>query len=148
MSRPDPLAGWPVVVEIPVQWGEMDAYDHVSNTVFFRYFESARVEYLRRCGLARSYEEEGVGAILHSVGCRFRRPLFFPDTVRVGARARDVEADRFVLDHRLVSESQGEVAAEGSSVIVSYDYRREEKAPLPEAVRRALERLGGEPGGR
>ena len=40
------LAGWPVIVEIPVQWGELDAYGHVNNTVFFRWFESARIHIL------------------------------------------------------------------------------------------------------
>ncbi|MCK5412582.1 MAG: acyl-CoA thioesterase, partial [Gemmatimonadetes bacterium] len=77
---PEALAGWPVVLRIPIQWGEMDAYGHVNNTVLFRYFESARVEYLVRCGFARSWEEDRVGAILHSTGCRFRRPIFYPDT--------------------------------------------------------------------
>ena len=42
------LDDFAVTVRIPVQWGEMDAYGHVNNTVFFRYFESARVEYLER----------------------------------------------------------------------------------------------------
>src|SRR5205807_2006177 len=42
------LAGFPVVVELPVNWGEMDAYRHVNNVVYFRYFENARLEYFRR----------------------------------------------------------------------------------------------------
>jgi acyl-CoA thioester hydrolase len=63
----------------------MDAYGHVNNTVQFRYFESARVEYLAKCGFLRSWEEDRIGAILHSTGCCFRRPLFHPD---YGARRR------------------------------------------------------------
>ena len=56
------LAGFPVILELPVQWGEMDAYGHVNNTVFFRYFESARMEYLRKCGFAESHERDRIGA--------------------------------------------------------------------------------------
>ena len=37
----DPLAGFPVVVDIPVAWGEMDAFGHVNNVMYFRYFETA-----------------------------------------------------------------------------------------------------------
>ena len=29
---------YPVAVELPVVWGEMDAFGHVNNIVFFRYF--------------------------------------------------------------------------------------------------------------
>lgn len=142
------LDGYPVVVRVPVQWGDMDAYGHVNNTVFFRYFESARVEYLERCGFTASYEEIGVGAILHSTRCRFRRALVHPDTVLIGARAREVEEDRFVHGYRLVSESLGDVAAEGSGVVVSFDYRSGEKAPIPDSVREGIASLeGGTPEG-
>lgn len=135
------LDGYPVVVRVPVQWGEMDAYGHVNNTVFFRYFECARVEYLERCGFTDSYEETGVGAILHSTRCRFRRALVHPDTVLVGARVREIEEDRFVHGYRLVSESLGDVAGEGSGVVVSFDYGAGEKAPIPDAVREAIAAL-------
>jgi acyl-CoA thioester hydrolase len=141
------LDGYPVVVRVPVQWGDMDAYGHVNNTVFFRYFESARVEYLERCGFIDSYEERGVGAILHSTRCRFRRALTHPDTVLVGAAAREVAEDRFTHAYRLVSLSRDEVAAEGAGVVVSFDYRRGEKAPIPGPVRDGIASVEGEDGG-
>lgn len=49
---PEPLAGFPVRVDIPVAWGEMDAFGHVNNVVYFRYFESARIDsydYSKQC---------------------------------------------------------------------------------------------------
>ena len=42
------LQGYPVTVEIPVAWGDMDAYGHVNNTMYFRYFETARIAYFYR----------------------------------------------------------------------------------------------------
>ncbi len=145
--RHELLDGYPVVVRVPVQWGDMDAYGHVNNTAFFRYFESARVEYLERCGFTDSYEETGIGAILHSTRCRFRRALTHPDTVLVGATAREVGEDRFTHAYRLVSLADDEVAAEGSGVVVSFDYRRGEKAPIPDEVRAAIASIEGEDGG-
>ena len=85
------LAEFAVIVRIPVQWGEMDAYGHVNNSMFFRYFESARMEYLERCGFLHSYERDKVGAILHSTQCRFKRALFFPDTIEVGTRVIEMQ---------------------------------------------------------
>ena len=142
------LKGFPVVVTVPVHWGEMDYFRHVNNTVFFRYFESARIAYLDRIGFREERAEGGLGPILASTHARFRRPLTYPDTVRVGARTTDVGEDRFTMEYRLVSESQGAVAAEGGGVLVSFDYASGRKAPLPEAVRRAIGRLeGAGPGG-
>ena len=86
----EPLSAFPVVVEIPVQWGEMDAYGHVNNTVIFRFFESARIAFLERCRFIAAYDELKIGAILHSTDCRFRQPLYYPDTVLVGARAMEI----------------------------------------------------------
>ncbi|MGD8699738.1 MAG: thioesterase family protein [Gemmatimonadales bacterium] len=137
----DLVAGYPVVVHIPVQWGEMDAYGHVNNTVFFRYFESARVKYLEDCGFLTAYDREKVGAILHSTSCRFRQPLFYPDTARVATRVTDLTEDRFTMAYRLVSEAQQTIVAEGDCVVVSYDYRTRRIAPIPEYVREGIEKL-------
>lgn len=135
------LSGFPVRVQIPVQWGEMDAYEHVNNVVFFRYFESARVEYLERCGFNDSYREERIGAILHSTSCRFRRALVYPDRVSVGARATGMEEDRFTMRYRVVSHDQDEVVAEGEGVVVSFDYEAGAKTPIPESVRQGVREL-------
>jgi acyl-CoA thioester hydrolase len=143
---PEALTDWPVILRIPVQWGEMDAYGHVNNTVFFRFFESARVECLAKCGFLRSWEENRIGAILHSTGCRFRRPLFHPDTAIVGGRAVEIEGDRFTMEYRVVSEVSSEVAAEGAGVVVSYDYNLRRKCAIPDDIAATIRSLeGGEP---
>ncbi|HEX6750081.1 MAG TPA: thioesterase family protein [Longimicrobium sp.] len=135
------LSAYPVVVELPVFWGDMDWFRHVNNIVFFRYFESARIEYLERIGFRQEAENGGVGPILHSTQARFRRPLEWPDFVLVGARTVDVAEDRFTQEYRIVSRAQGEVAAEGGGILVSYDYANGRKVPLPPAVRDAIHRL-------
>jgi acyl-CoA thioester hydrolase len=137
------LSEFPAVLTIPVQWGEMDAYGHVNNTVFFRYFESARIVYLDRCGFLESYDRDGVGAILHSTSCRFRAPLFHPDVVQVGGRAVSVADDRFTMAYRIVSLESDAIVADGQGIIVAYDYRRNRKTDLPALVRERLRSLDG-----
>ncbi|HEY2824968.1 MAG TPA: thioesterase family protein [Gemmatimonadales bacterium] len=132
------LTEFSLTVDIPVQWGELDAYGHVNNTVFFRYFESVRVLYLVRSGFAASYERDKIGAILHSTECRFRKALFYPDTVTVGGRAVDVLDDRFIMAYRIVSHAQDDVVADGAGTIVSFDYAARVKTAIPPAVRAAI----------
>jgi acyl-CoA thioester hydrolase len=138
----DFLSDFPIVVRIPVQWGEMDAYGHVSNTVFFRYFESSRVLFLDRCRFFEAYERDRVGAILHSTSCRFRSALFYPDTAIVGTRAVDVTEDRFTLVYRMVSDQQQAIVADGESIVVSFDYTVRQVAPIPDYVREGIAKLG------
>ena len=135
------LEGFPVVVELPVFWGDMDYFRHVNNIVFFRYFESARIEYLERIGFREEAQADGAGPILQSTQARFRRPLTWPDNVLVGARTVEVAEDRFTQEYRLVSRAQGEIAAEGGGTLVSFDYAANRKVPLPERVRAAIQAL-------
>jgi acyl-CoA thioester hydrolase len=137
------LEGFPVVIELPVVWGEMDSYGHVNNVVYFRYLESARVAYLRRLDWLRLQRETAVGPILGSISCRFRKALVYPDTIDVGARVTSIGADRFTMDHRIVSRTLGIVAAEGQGTVVAFDYHKQAKAPLPEEIRRQIAELEG-----
>ena len=140
------IESFPVIIEIPVQWGEMDAYGHVNNTTFFRYFESARIAYLERCGFIESYESHKIGAILHSTDCRFRHSLHHPDNVLVGARVIQIEEDRFTMAYVVVSRKRNEIVAEGTGIIVSFNYETRSKAPLPQMVRDRIESLEGPTG--
>jgi acyl-CoA thioester hydrolase len=133
------LAGFAVTIEAPVAWGEMDAFAHVNNAVYFRWFESARIAWLFRIGFGGG--DSSIGPILASTHCRFRLPLTYPDTVRVGARATEVRDDRFTMEYRIISQTQQAIAAEGGGVVVAYDYERGTKTRLPEAVRQAIAAL-------
>ena len=128
-------------VVIPIRWGDMDAMGHVNNTVYLRYFESARIAYFERVGFLDEMALSGIGPILASTRCRFRLPLTYPDRVAVGASVSEIEADRFLMLYRIVSESKGALAAEGDGLIVAYDYREKRKAGLPARVRERIEDL-------
>jgi acyl-CoA thioester hydrolase len=132
---------YPVVIEVPVAWGEMDALRHVNNIVYFRYFESARMAYFTRLDIWDYMNETGVGPILASTACKFKFPLVYPDTVSVGTRITDIEADRFVMKYVVVSHAHAKVAAEGEGLVVSYDYRALRKAPLPGEIKKRIEAL-------
>ncbi|MEO8196407.1 MAG: thioesterase family protein [Thermoanaerobaculia bacterium] len=127
-------AGWPVALAVPLAWGEMDAYGHVNNAVYFRWFESARMEYFRRLGWPELQAGTGIGPILHSTQARFRAALAWPDTVTVATRVTDVRADRFTMHYEVRSATLGRVAAEGSGLIVAFDYRSLAKAKLPQVI--------------
>ncbi len=85
--------------------------------------------------------QTGIGLILASVQCKFKIPLTYPDTVSVGTRISKVEHDRFVMEYCVVSQQHQKVAAEGEGIIVSFNYRENKKAPLPEEVKQRIAAL-------
>ena len=137
----DVLASCPVVIEIPVAWGEMDSLRHVNNVVYFRYFESSRMAYFQKLGLWDYLNQTGIGPILASIQCKFKIPLTFPDTVSVGTRIPTIEGDRFVMEHYVMSHKAQAIAAEAEGMIVSYNYRENKKTPLPEEVKQRIQAL-------
>jgi acyl-CoA thioester hydrolase len=136
-----PLSDYPVVVDLPVVWGEMDAYGHVNNIVYFRYFETARMAYFERLNAPSFLSRDPLGPILASTSCRFRSPLAFPDQVSVGARTARVDDDRFVMFYAVYSHRLKQVAAEGEGLVVCFDYRENRKAPLPPELKQRISEL-------
>ncbi|HEU4405893.1 MAG TPA: thioesterase family protein [Polyangiaceae bacterium] len=130
-----------VVADELVRWGDLDAFGHVNNTLYFRYFETVRIAYFERIGFRAGGAGAGIGPILASTACRFRRPLGYPDRLRVGARVSTLGEDRLTMEYVVYSEALADVAATGEGVIVSYDYDAGRKCPLPAPVREAIARL-------
>ena len=137
------LADCATVYTTPMAWGEMDAFQHLNNVAYFRYFESARIAYFEWTGITAGGIPQRIGPILASTGCRYKAPLTYPDTLHVGVRLAETADDRFTLEYRVVSQALGLVAAVGDSVIVSYDYETNRKVPLPDAWREAFAAIGG-----
>ena len=136
------LEDYPLVVEIPVAWGEMDSLGHVNNAMYFRYFETARMAYFRELEFATLMQTTGVGPILASVECRFKRPLKYPDTIQVGVRADELEEDRFMTHYGIVSKEQGTLVSTGKGLIVCYDYKKNQKAEIPGFIRDKIIEMG------
>ena len=101
------------------------------------------MEYLARIGLWQMHGDTGVGPILASVAVSFERPVTYPDRVRVGSRVTRIGNSSFRMEHTVVSEAQGAVAAKVDSVLVVFDYGGNRPVAMPAAVRSAIERVEG-----
>ncbi|MGR5143335.1 acyl-CoA thioesterase [Photobacterium sp. DNB23_23_1] len=124
------LDGYPVVTEIPVAWGEMDALNHVNNVVYFRYFETARLEYFAGIGLMEEMKATQTGPVLSETSSRYRRPVTYPDTLLVGSRVAELTKDSFVMEYKIVSKQQGVVTTSGSAKVVMFDFAQKKRANL------------------
>jgi acyl-CoA thioester hydrolase len=137
----DALGRFPVSVTIPVAWGEMDAFQHVNNVAYARWLETGRIAYFRRIGFLERMKAEGIGPILAKLTLEYRRPVTFPDTVRVEVTTTKIGRTSFTLAYRVWSEEQRAEVVTGEDVIVVMDYRTSRTAPVDEPLRAAIRAL-------
>ena len=119
---------------MPVRWGDMDAYGHVNNTVYFRYFEQTRVEWAERMG-SRVSPEEPVGPVIINASCTFLAPVNYPATLVIKMYAGDPGRTSVMTWYQLFVEGDERVYAEGAAKTVWMDMRSGKSAPLPDKVR-------------
>jgi acyl-CoA thioester hydrolase len=137
------LAEFPVVVVQPVQWGEQDALGHVNHVTYFRWYETGRIAYFRQLGLMEMHKTERIGPILASVANDYRRQLSYPDTVHIAVRVTRIGRSSLGMEHKIISQNDHAVAAEGSSTVVIFDYQANRSHPVPARIRHAIESLEG-----
>ncbi len=138
---------WPVTIELPVQWGDMDSFGHVNNVVYLRWFESARIAYFERAGVLSQMPD--IGPIQARQVIDYRIALRYPDRLLVSTTVTRLGNTSFTMGLRLRSHANDRaIAAEGEAVIVMVDYRNNRKIPLSEDLRKRiadLEATGPEP---
>ncbi|MCP4238239.1 MAG: acyl-CoA thioesterase [Aestuariibacter sp.] len=115
------LEQYPVVLTQDVIWGDMDAFAHVNNTVYFRYFEDCRMAYFDKIGVREYMAEKNIGPILASTHCNFKLPLEYPDQIHIAARSTILSAKKFTMEYAVYSDCFDGIAAEGEGLIVYYD---------------------------
>jgi acyl-CoA thioester hydrolase len=120
---------------IPIRWGDMDAQGHVNNTVYFRYMEQARIEWLLRVA-EQIGAGSGPGSVIVNASCTFIEPIEYPGTVEV--RMFIGSPGRSSFDTQYELWVGGRKHAEGAAKIVWVDRTTQRSTPLPEAVRSLL----------
>ena len=124
------LEGFNVNYTVKVLWGEIDAMMHVNNVYYLRWAESARVEYFYKIGLFFD-DFKKIGPILAWQDCKYIVPITFPDEITIGIRTEEVRDDRYSLVCHFWSKKHQRLCAISRHTIVSYDYRKKQKVPLP-----------------
>ncbi|MDO6640641.1 thioesterase [Shewanella sp. 10N.286.52.C2] len=131
-----------IITEIPVAWGEMDALNHVNNAVYFRYFETARIEFFSQINMMDELKKTSVGPVLSETQAKFKRPVTFPDTLLVGITISDIKQDRFMMHYRVFSKAQQAITTTGSAKVVMFNFKTGQKATLTAELLAALEQHG------
>lgn len=119
--------------EIPVRWGDQDAYGHVNNALYMRYLEEARVQLLADLGDSLS---GSIAPVVINVGCTFLKPIVYPATIVVDCYIGDIGRSSFMVHYLLHTKDDPDtICSEGYSKVVWMDHSTGRSVPLPEPIR-------------
>lgn len=123
--------------QIAIRWGDMDAMGHVNNTVYFRYLETARIDWFRAIGVRIS--PDGEGALIVNAFCNFHKQLEYPGDIVVKMYASDPGRSSFESWATIERvDDPGVVYASGGATTVWVDFPRQKSMPMPDWLREVV----------
>jgi len=123
-----------LTTRIPVRWGDMDFYGHVNSTVYFRYFEQARIEWIEQMDF-RVDPGQGEGPVVINSSCTFLLPVNYPATVIVKVFAGEPGRSSVMTWYELYVEGDERLFAEGAAKVVWMNMGTGKSVPLPDRLR-------------
>jgi acyl-CoA thioester hydrolase len=130
----------PVVVRLPLRYGDLDPYGHVNNAVYLEFFEEIRLAYWRaladRIGFTELEAGDIPGAryVIAETTVRYKAPIFLDDNLRGAATVRTVGNRSYAMDFELRtgdSFDDGTLVCEGTAAHVFFDPVSAEVQPRP-----------------
>jgi len=128
------LTDYPVIHQQVVAWGDMDALGHVNNVIYYRYIESARIHYMDQIRMM----QQSFSTVVASNQCKYMRPVFYPDTLKIGVRVEEIRNSAFRMHYILWSEQQQALVASAEAIMVCVNSESMQKMPLPESIRQRI----------
>jgi len=124
-------------LQIPVRWGDMDALGHVNNTVYFRYAEQARIDWLESLGFADIVNVDE-GPVIINASCTFLKPITYPATVEVSTLIGKPGRSSLPTYYEMRCVGAGDentLYAEGAAKVVWWNPRTGKSLTLPDFIR-------------
>jgi acyl-CoA thioester hydrolase len=132
---------YPIIIDIPVAWGEMDSFKHVNNVCYFRYFESARTKYVEELKILDFMNDYAKGPILSGTSAKFIAPVTYPDTLTVGIRSIKAEGGKVTQEYAIWSQEQSRLVTKGESTMLFFDYNTGKPCDIPDEMAKRMIKL-------
>ena len=119
---------------IAVRWGDMDAMGHVNNATYFRYMETARIDWFRSIGCVP--DAQGEGPVIVNAFCNFIRQFEYPDEVLLKMYVSDPGRTTFESWATMEKVAEpGVVCAAGGATTIWVNFPQQKAVGLPDWIR-------------
>ncbi|MGY4828722.1 acyl-CoA thioesterase [Sphaerotilaceae bacterium SBD11-9] len=124
-------------MRIPIRWGDMDAMGHVNNVSYFRYLETARIEWLNGAGFQP--DPSGEGFVIINAFCNFLIQLEYPGDIVAKTYTANLGRSSFDSFTTLERADQpGVISAAGGATIVWVNFPQQKSMPFPSRLRELI----------
>ena len=131
---------YPHFLSIQTRWSDNDIYGHVNNVTYYSYFDTVVNCFLIDQG-GLDIETDSVIGVAVETMCKFNKPLAFPEVLEAGLRVGKLGNSSVRYEIGIFQEGAAEAAAMGHFVHVFVDRATGKPAPIPDAIRSALEQI-------
>ncbi len=129
-----------VFYPITTRWSDNDLYGHVNNVAYYSYFDTVANRFLIEEGGLDIHGAEVIGVVVES-RCNYNASLAYPQALEGGLRVDRLSSRSVTYGIGIFAEGAPEAAANGHFVHVFVDRASNAPVPIPEPIRRALERI-------
>ena len=121
-------------MRMPIRWGDMDAMGHVNNTVYFRYMETIRIDWMRSIGCQP--DPQGQGPVIVNAFCNFYRQLEYPGDVVLKMYVSDPARTTFESWCTMeLPDQPGVIYAAGGATTIWVDFPSQKAVTMPQWMR-------------
>ncbi len=145
VASPEPTRGeFRAFRSVATRWMDNDVYGHVNNVAYYSYFDTAVNGWLIDATGTDIRRLPAIGLVVET-GCRFLRPLSFPDALDVGLAVERIGRSSIVYRLAVFSAGTAQAAAAGRFVHVYVDAGTRRSVPIPTQIRAAVQTLATAP---
>ena len=122
---------------ITIRWGDMDAMGHLNNGTYFRYLETARIDWMVAIGCKP--DPHGEGPVIVNAFCNFYKQLEYPGDVRVKMYVSDPGRTTFESWCTMERvDAPSVICAAGGATTIWVDFPAQKAKTLPEWMRQLV----------
>jgi acyl-CoA thioester hydrolase len=138
--QPSTRTDYAFITPITTRWSDNDIYGHVNNVTYYSYFDTVANTYLIEYGHLNIHNDQVVGYVVNS-GCNYYAPVAFPDKLEGGLRVNRLGVSSVEYGVAIFKEGEDIAIADGHFVHVFVDRQSNQSVPIPDMIRKALERI-------
>ena len=138
--QPSTRTDYAFLTPITTRWSDNDIYGHVNNVTYYSYFDTVANTYLIEYGHLNIHADQVVGYVVNS-GCNYYAPVAFPDKLEGGLRVNRLGVSSVEYGVAIFKEGEDIAVADGHFVHVFVDKQSNKSVPIPDMIRKALERI-------
>jgi acyl-CoA thioester hydrolase len=133
---------FPYPIKQQVYWGEMDAFGHINNVSYFRYFETGRITLFNETGFWQALQDEKVRIVIVKLECNYVREIVYPQEIEIAVAIKEIGNSSLKV-HHIVRDANDKniIFAHGEGIIVGTDPKTGKSTAWNNVLREKLNRF-------